>query len=89
MGGSRQVCDVVHRQRGDDGSERPRLGEVLERDAAEQRALGRHRIHGDDGIPGRRDRVGELTDGSAANLQDPGRRRREIAQHEVARLIPR
>ena len=72
LGGSRQVRDVVHRQRGDDGVEQPRLGEVLEWDAAEERSLGSDRIDGNDLVPGRRDRKGEITDGAAANLQDAG-----------------
>jgi hypothetical protein len=88
IGGSRQVRDVVHRQRGDDGSEWPRLAEVLERDAAEQRPRGSDRIDGDDVIPGRRDRRGEIPDGSAANLQDTGGRRGEIAKNERGQAHP-
>src|SRR5215213_10452586 len=88
LGGSAQVRNVVHRQRGDDGSEWPRLGKVLKRDAAEQRSRGSDRIDGDDVIPGRRDREGEFPDGSAANLQDTGGRRGEIAKNERGQAHP-
>ena len=86
--GSRQVRHVVHRQRGDHSIERPRVGEVLEGDAAETRPLGSQRIHGDDLIPGRRDRRGEITDGSAADLQDAGGQRRKVAKNERGQAHP-
>ena len=88
IGGSRQVRDVVHRQRGDNGIERTRLGEFLERDAAEQRSLRSDRIHGDDRIPGRRKRIGEITDRSAPNLQDAGGQPGQIAKHVSSQTHP-
>ncbi len=82
VGGSRQVREVVHRQRRNHRLERTWLGEFFERDAAKERSLGSDRIDGDDLVPRCRQSVGEFAGPSATDLEDAGGWWREMALHE-------
>jgi hypothetical protein len=76
---------MVQREARDDGLERRRVAEGLDRRPPEDLTLGRLGVDRDDLVAGGGESAGKLA-APAADLEDPARRRRELRLDELLQL---